>query len=355
MPPNRNMPAISAHGKKEWRMTLKESVRALIEYLECNDAPNSGHVGEKIKKNSAAAFGAQEARRQRQRGVRFDMFLGLEKLVRQVFIDLIYETKLTEDESKQVLAITHQFFDKFELGFCSEWVRQRETILVKEKGRFQILVEKSPFGVSFIGSDGHYKYINPGLIKLFGYTLKDIPTGRDWFEKAFPDPEDRGKVIATWKDDLAHSKVGESRPRTFNVKCKSGLENQKEKSRPAPRLRQAGKIRLFRNNRGNPPKTGQAKSEIGLVPGPYSCLTVSDSGHGMNRAVRERIFDPLAVFSSQPHNFDFVITDQTMPEITGAQLARKLIKIRPDIPVILCSGNSYTESKDKAETAGIRE
>jgi signal transduction histidine kinase/ActR/RegA family two-component response regulator len=194
-----------------------------------------------------------------------------------------------------------------------------------------------------------------------------------------------------------------------------------------------------------------------LKPGPYACLTVSDTGHGMDSAVIERIFDPyfstkgpgkgtglglavvrgvvdslggaitvyselghgttfhvflpqigdqitgeiqavedhptgdervlfvddeqtlvdlakemleslgyrvitktsaleaLGAFRSQPHAFDLVITDMTMPGLTGKELSKELMAIRPDIPVILCTGFSELIDVRQAKETGIRE
>lgn len=63
----------------------------------------------------------------------------------------------------------------------------------------------------------------------------------------------------------------------------------------------------------------------------------------------------LEVFKQSPREFDLVITDQTMPDMTGITLAGKLFALRKDIPVILCTGYSETLSPDKAQEAGIRE
>ena len=63
--------------------------------------------------------------------------------------------------------------------------------------------------------------------------------------------------------------------------------------------------------------------------------------------------DALRIFAEDPDAFDLVITDQTMPEMTGAALAQKLKEIRPDIPLILCTGYSETISQEKAESMGI--
>jgi PAS domain S-box-containing protein len=61
----------------------------------------------------------------------------------------------------------------------------------------------------------------------------------------------------------------------------------------------------------------------------------------------------LDVFQAEPQGFDLVITDQTMPHMTGDVLAGTLRHIRPDIPLILCTGFSHTMDAEKAKTLGI--
>jgi CheY-like chemotaxis protein len=63
----------------------------------------------------------------------------------------------------------------------------------------------------------------------------------------------------------------------------------------------------------------------------------------------------LAVFKNDPTAFDLVITDMTMPEMTGAELAVEILRLRPGIPVILCTGYSYSMTEVKAKAMGIRE
>ncbi len=62
----------------------------------------------------------------------------------------------------------------------------------------------------------------------------------------------------------------------------------------------------------------------------------------------------LALFREQPEAFDLVITDMTMPNMTGDRLAAEIMKIRPDMPVILCSGYSRKMSDAALSSAGIR-
>ena len=194
-----------------------------------------------------------------------------------------------------------------------------------------------------------------------------------------------------------------------------------------------------------------------LEAGPYLCLTVSDTGHGIDSAVMERIFDPyfttkgvgegtglglsvvqgivrtyggaitvhsepgkgttfnvflpkmeqqvpvqaesrdalptgaerilfvddeetlaelgretleslgytvlattdsreaLETFRADPHRFDLVITDMTMPSLRGEELARELLAIRPGMPIILCTGFSELIDETRAREMGISE
>jgi diguanylate cyclase (GGDEF)-like protein/PAS domain S-box-containing protein len=96
--------------------------------------------------------------------------------------------------------------------------------LKAEKGNFLALVEEAPLGVAIIGKDGHYKYVNSKFTEIFGYTLKDIPTGREWFQKAYPHEVYRNHAVSTWLNDLKHARRGEPRPRTFTVRCSNGSD-----------------------------------------------------------------------------------------------------------------------------------
>jgi two-component system cell cycle sensor histidine kinase/response regulator CckA len=63
----------------------------------------------------------------------------------------------------------------------------------------------------------------------------------------------------------------------------------------------------------------------------------------------------LELFRQSPQEFDLVITDMTMPHMPGDVLARELISIRPDIPIIVCTGYSDRMDSEIADEIGIRE
>ena len=70
---------------------------------------------------------------------------------------------------------------------------------------------------------------------------------------------------------------------------------------------------------------------------------------------RTSSIEALELFKVKSANFDLVITDMTMPNLTGEKLAQQLMSIRPDIPVILCTGFSEQISEEKAKKMGISE
>ena len=64
--------------------------------------------------------------------------------------------------------------------------------------------------------------------------------------------------------------------------------------------------------------------------------------------------EALEAFRADPGGFDLVLTDMTMPHMTGVQLARELFSIRSDIPVIICTGFSGRIDPPTAEAMGIK-
>ena len=107
--------------------------------------------------------------------------------------------------------------------------------------------------------------------------------------------------------------------------------------------------------------------EIDAIPvGAERILFVDDEEMlvNMGKAMLERLgysvtvqmssTEALKIFQNQPDAFDLVITDQTMPGMTGFDLARRMLQIRPGLPIILCTGYSNQISEDKVKYYGIK-
>jgi PAS domain S-box-containing protein len=90
--------------------------------------------------------------------------------------------------------------------------------------RFRMITEHSPFPISLIDSLGNYRFLNKKFEQLFGYTLLDIPTDKDWLSKAFRDNNESANLIRTWKQDL--EATGAGIPHKIPVTSKDGTTRQ---------------------------------------------------------------------------------------------------------------------------------
>jgi PAS domain S-box-containing protein len=108
--------------------------------------------------------------------------------------------------------------------------------------------------------------------------------------------------------------------------------------------------------------------ETGVLPGGRECILLVDDEAALvqvGRRMLQRLgyivvartssIEALEAFRAQPDRFDLVLTDQTMPDLTGLDLAGKLLSIKPDIPIVLCTGFSETVTPAVAKAFGVRE
>jgi PAS domain S-box-containing protein len=78
------------------------------------------------------------------------------------------------------------------------------------------------------------------------------------------------------------------------------------------------------------------------------------TGLGYRVTQKTRPREALALFRLDPSRFDLVITDQTMPDMTGMDLIKEILTLRADIPIIICTGFSHLVDVDSAKKAGIK-
>jgi len=110
----------------------------------------------------------------------------------------------------------------------------------------------------------------------------------------------------------------------------------------------------------------ESKEESADLPGGTECILFVDDEESLVKAVelmmersgyevvtKTNPMEALALFETEPDRFDLIITDMAMPHLTGDRLAQELMKIRKDIPVILCTGHSARIDEDKAKELGL--
>ncbi len=114
------------------------------------------------------------------------------------------------------------------------------------------------------------------------------------------------------------------------------------------------------------PEPGKAQAPRVLKTGSERILLVDDEPHvvfsvesllthlGYTVTARLSSVEALALFQDGPDSYDLVITDMTMPNLTGDMLAMEILKIRPQMPVIICTGFSEKIDARKARQFGIK-
>jgi PAS domain S-box-containing protein len=104
-------------------------------------------------------------------------------------------------------------------------VKQTETELRESEEKFRTLADTSPLAIYMSsGADQVAEYINPSFVKLFGYTIDEVPTVEKWWPLAYPDEDYRNFIADEWqkKVERAIETNSEIEPIETIVTCKDG-------------------------------------------------------------------------------------------------------------------------------------
>jgi len=125
-----------------------------------------------------AAFGREEARRHRERGVSLEMFLGLLKIFRPSYLEIVRRQVPDEPGRSRAVGQILRFFDRVETSFCLAWVREAEAgsikaledknlELVTERDSYLAVLESIPMPVILLDPDLSVRYLNHAAYRLF--------------------------------------------------------------------------------------------------------------------------------------------------------------------------------------------
>lgn len=177
--------------KEAWRISISGLTAPLVGALKTrNDIPEIG-PDEDFQNDSIASFGILEAKKHRNRGITLGMFLGLMKYYRQSYLDLINDAKFENECEHYFLLFTNRFFDRVELGFCSEWISNPQQTIIdnlqktnremtNEKNKYLTFFESLPNPAFFVNVENEIINLNNRAAKTFGYS--DVP-GAKYYSK----------------------------------------------------------------------------------------------------------------------------------------------------------------------------
>ena len=153
--------------KEAWRLSLVGLTEALTAAaasgVDCELTPEADY-----QQDPACAFGIQEARRHRSRGVNLAMFLGLFKYYRQTYQDLLREEGEAFHDPRAAAILVDRIFDRIEIAFCTEWSGTDGEAQIRELSRsnLDLASEKNLF-LTFFDSLKHPAF----LLDTAGYVL----------------------------------------------------------------------------------------------------------------------------------------------------------------------------------------
>ncbi|MBL8458144.1 MAG: PAS domain S-box protein, partial [Zoogloea sp.] len=101
---------------------------------------------------------------------------------------------------------------------------QRNVELMKSSEHFKTVIRLLPIPLILYDENETNLYVNERFVATFGYSLNDIPDSASWYKLAYPDPEYRKEVIATWRQERADAQVAHRAIRAlpYRVQCRDG-------------------------------------------------------------------------------------------------------------------------------------
>ncbi|MDD1761305.1 MAG: PAS domain S-box protein [Methanothrix sp.] len=223
-----------------WRASISGLSQSLLECLKHESRVQELLPDENYANDPVAAFGIIEAKRHRDRGVSLGMFLGLMKYYRQSYIDLVEQAVIGCEEERQYCAIVNRFFDRIELGFCTEWnnfdenqsladLQYTNRRMTNEKNRYLTIFESISDPIIIFNRENRIENMNHSASKLLlghrvsGHVYYDIQATEEslpWIAEELSAFDARGQMEAVF-EKLMPTEKGMLQ---FQVKIKNMLD-----------------------------------------------------------------------------------------------------------------------------------
>jgi len=196
-----------------WRISIKGLSDTIISAIRTHSTPPELDPDETVGEDHIAAFGVQEARRHRARGISIAMFLGLMKYYRQGYIDLVLGSSLEEIEEELYTLFVNRVFDRVEIGFCSEWAARGDNVrlvelqaanrsITNEKNKYLTIFESVHEPIFLLDRENQIENLNHSAALLL--TGMNIPGSRYYNENPnnpyLPWLDDRLKELGAGMD-----------------------------------------------------------------------------------------------------------------------------------------------------------
>ena len=203
-----------------WRTSISGLSRSILDCLMIRSSMPELLPDEDYRCDPIASFGIIEAKRHRKRGVSLSMFLGLMKYYHQSYADLIAQAGFGTEEERQYRLFLDRFFDRIEIGFCTEWnslteIRKLDELqsanrcITNEKNKYLTIFESINTPIFLLDDENCIENINHAASQLFfGISIP----GSTYYEKqmiGFPlswMADELGELDASGQKEIAFEK-----------------------------------------------------------------------------------------------------------------------------------------------------
>ncbi|MHB8119653.1 MAG: PAS domain S-box protein [Methanothrix sp.] len=223
-----------------WRTSISGLSQSLLECLKNQSSVPELLPDEDYTSDPIATFGIIEAKRHRSRGVSLGMFLGLMKYYRQSYIDLVVQAGFGIEEERLCRLTVDRFFDRIELGFCTEWnsLTENQTIMelqstnrsmTNEKNKYLTIFESIRDPAILFDTENRIENMNQAASQLFfgisvpGSTYYDNQKTREsfpWIADELVELDASGQIEVIFEKQIT---IGKGNLQ-FQVKIKQMLD-----------------------------------------------------------------------------------------------------------------------------------
>lgn len=220
-----------------WQISISGLSAALLDAIETTSEPPEFKPDDDYTKEPVASFGILEAQRHRARGITLGMFLGLMKYYRQGYVDLVLASELEPQQKKTGRYFVDRFFDRVELGLCTEWgtlnesqkieeLQAKNREVTNEKNKYLTLFESLQTPAILIDKDKKVSNFNHAWVNMFGipaapgaiyYNNASVAKQMPWLARELDD----GEITATDIEKQIDTPAG---PRHCQIKIKHMLD-----------------------------------------------------------------------------------------------------------------------------------
>lgn len=164
--------------KEAWRLSISGLSKSLLKAIDIGIEKLELLPEENYSADPVASFGVMEAKLHRERGVDLSMFLSLMKYYRQTYLDLVYQAGFEPDFMHACRLIIIRFFDRVELGFCTEWashgeserareLQRKSRDMTNEKNKYLTIFESFQEPAILLDENNQVANVNQAWMELF--------------------------------------------------------------------------------------------------------------------------------------------------------------------------------------------